>query len=137
MWDNNTKCSTYSLFMVKCTKYEPRFIFMNIYINSDLEIRKMGTNIQIARKRRKLSLAELALKSAISKTVLLRIENGDPTVGIGKVFNVLDALGLLQGIADIANPELDKKQTLAEIEELRDTTIMGKRTTEKNRLIRF
>jgi transcriptional regulator with XRE-family HTH domain len=93
---------------------------MKTFIKSDQEAKKLGINIQIARKRRKMSLVLLAAKSSVSKTVLSRIEAGDVSVGFGKVFNVLDALGLLTGIADIANPELDRQQTINEIKALRE-----------------
>lgn len=93
---------------------------MKIFIKSELEAKKLGTNIQIARKRRKMSLVELAAKSSVSKTVLSRIEAGDISVGFGKVFNVLDALGLLTGIADVVNPDLDRQQTMKEIKSLRE-----------------
>lgn len=93
---------------------------MKIFIKSELEAKKLGANIQIARKRRKMSLVELAAKSSVSKTVLSRIEAGDVSVGFGKVFNVLDALGLLTGIADVVNPDLDRQQTMKEIKNLRE-----------------
>ncbi len=93
---------------------------MKTFIKSDLGAKKLGNNIKIARKRRKMSLVELAAKSSVSKTVLSRIEAGDVSVGFGKVFNVLDALGLLTGIADIVNPDLDRQQTLKEIKSLRE-----------------
>jgi transcriptional regulator with XRE-family HTH domain len=108
------------------------------FIKSELEAKKLGTNIQIARKRRKMSLVELAAKSSVSKTVLSRIEAGDVSVGFGKVFNVLDALGLLTGIADIVNPDLDRQQTIKEIKALReggDKSMPPK--SKKNNLVRF
>lgn len=112
---------------------------MKTFIKSKLEAKKLGTNIQIARKRRKMSLIELAAKSSVSKTVLARIEAGDPSVGFGKVFNVLDALGLLTGIADIVNPDLDRQQTLKEIKSLRESgnnkSMPPK--TKKSNLVRF
>jgi transcriptional regulator with XRE-family HTH domain len=108
------------------------------FIKTELEAKKLGSNIQIARKRRKMSLVELATKSQVSKTVLSRIEAGDVSVGFGKVFNVLDALGLLIGIADIVNPELDREQTIKEIKALRegvDKSMPPK--SKKNNLVRF
>lgn len=93
---------------------------MKTFIKSEIEAKKLGNNIQIARKRRKMSLVKLAAKSSVSKTVLSRIEAGDVSVGFGKVFNVLDALGLLTGIADIVNPELDREQAIKEIKDLRE-----------------
>ena len=111
---------------------------MKIFIKSELEARKLGLNIQIARKRRKMSLVELAAKSSVSKTVLSRIEVGDVAVGFGKIFNVLEALGLLTGIADIANPDLDRQQTMKEIKVLREggnKSMPSK--AKKSNLVRF
>lgn len=112
---------------------------MKTFIKSELEAKKLGTNIQIARKRRKMSLVELAAKSSVSKTVLSRIEGGDVSVGFGKVFNVLEALGLLTGIADIANPDLDRQQTMKEIKNLREGGNNKSRPskTKKSNLVRF
>lgn len=94
---------------------------MKNFINTDIEFRKLAENIKIARKRRKLTLSELAIKASVSKTVLSRLESGDTRVGIGKVFNVLDALGLLKGLADIVSPQLDREQAFKEIVRLRDS----------------
>lgn len=94
---------------------------MKTFIKTEMEAKKLGFNIQIARKRRKMSLADLSVKSSVSKTVLRRIEEGDVSVGFGKVFNVLDALGLLTGISDIASPDLDRQQALDEIRALRES----------------
>lgn len=112
------------------------------FINTDIEFRKLAENIQIARKRRKLSLSKLAVKASISKTVLSRIESGDTSVGIGKVFNVLDALGLLKGLADVVNPELDKEQAVREIKLIREAKIKNSKKTgvnnkAKSNLVRF
>jgi len=93
---------------------------MKIFINSEIEAKKLGSNIQVARKRRKMSLMDLASKASISKTALSRIEAGDTTVGFGKILNVLDALGLLTGLVDIVNPDLDREQTINEIKFLRE-----------------
>lgn len=106
---------------------------MKVFIKSEFEAKKLGDNIKIARKRRDLSLVELASKSSISKTALGRIEAGDPSVGVGKILNVLDALGLLDGLANLINPELDRQQTIQEILNLRE----GKHQAKKNNLVRF
>lgn len=115
---------------------------MKTFINTDIEFRKLAENIQIARKRRKLSLSELAVKASVSKTVLSRIESGDTSVGIGKVFNVLDALGLLKGLAGVVNPELDREQAVKEIKLIRETKIKKSKKTginnkAKSNLVRF
>ncbi len=94
------------------------------FINTELEIKRLGQNIQIARKRRKMSVSELAAKSDVSRQAIMRVEIGDPSVGISKVFNILNALGLLKGISEIADPNLDRSQAIKEIKELREGVIL-------------
>ena len=108
---------------------------MKTLLQTEIEAKKLGQNIHIARKRRKMSLLELSAKSLVSKTVLSRIESGDSSVGFGKLFNVLDALGLLRGISDIASPSLDREQALNEIKILREGKNQSSRT--KSKLVRF
>ena len=111
---------------------------MKTFIKSEVEAKKLGANIQIARKRRNLSLAELSAKSSVSKTVLHRIEDGDGSVGFAKVFNVLDALGLLTGISDIASPDLDRQQAMDEIKALREgRKNSGIKRDKNSNLVRF
>lgn len=111
------------------------------FINTDIEFRKFAENIQIARKRRKLSLSELAIKASVSKTVLSRIEAGDTSVGIGKIFNVLDTLGLLKGLADVVSPDLDREQALKEIKlirtKIKKTKKIGINHKSRSNLVRF
>lgn len=115
----------------------PRGCEMKTFISVELEAKRLGSNIHIARKRRSMSLVELSAKSSVSKTVLRRIESGDTSVGFGKVFNVLDALGLLSGIADIASPEMDRQQTLSEIKVLREGQSKSKSKKRNKNLVRF
>ena len=91
------------------------------FIHSDFELKKLGENIGLARERRKMTTTELAIKASVSRMSLMRIEKGDPAVGIGKVFNVLSALGLLKGLADMADPALDRSQAIHEIANLRES----------------
>jgi len=90
---------------------------MKAYIETELEVKKLGVNIMVARKRRKLSLTKLSEQASVSRTTLSRIEAGDPNVGVWKIFNVLSTLGLLYGVVDQANPEADHKQASKEIDQ--------------------
>lgn len=112
---------------------------MKVFIKSELEARKLGENIRIARKRRGMSLSELSAKSSVSRTVLGRIEEGDPSVGFGKILNVLEALGLLTGLSDIASPDLDRKQAMKEIKVFREKPKSkgDKKFAKKTNLVRF
>ncbi len=101
------------------------------FITTDLEIKRIGQNILIARKRRKMTTSELAAKANVSRQVLMRIERGDSSVGISKVFNVLNALGLLNGISTFVDPEMDRSQAIQEIKELREASSTKSKKTAK------
>ena len=102
----------------------------NSFITTDLEIKRLGQNILIARKRRKMTTTELATKANVSRQVLMRIEAGDSTVGISKVFNVLNALGLLNGISSFIDPDMDRAQAMREVRELRDSISSSKKSNK-------
>ncbi|WP_026182506.1 helix-turn-helix transcriptional regulator [Leeia oryzae] len=54
----------------------------------------LGMLIQIARKERKMTAADLAERTGISRNTLLRVERGDPTVSIGVVFEAAMLVGI-------------------------------------------
>jgi transcriptional regulator with XRE-family HTH domain len=66
-------------------------------------LHKLGGNIKDARRRRRLPMAVVAERAFTSRSTLQRIEEGDPNVGIGIYAAVLNALGLLDGIGDLAD----------------------------------
>src|SRR5438876_9834205 len=66
-------------------------------------LRKLGADIRDARKRRRLPMGIVADRAFTSRTTLQRIEAGDPGVGIGIYAATLQALGLLDGLADVAD----------------------------------
>lgn len=66
-------------------------------------LRKLGADIHDARRRRRLTMAVVAKRAFTSRSTLQRIEAGDASVGIGIYASVLQALGLLDGLADIAD----------------------------------
>jgi transcriptional regulator with XRE-family HTH domain len=101
------------------------------FITTDLEIKRIGQNILVARKRRKMTTTELAAKANVSRQVLMRIERGDASVGISKVFNVLNALGLLNGISSFVDPEMDRSQAIKEIRDLRESSSNKSKKTAK------
>ncbi len=70
-------------------------------------IRKLGEDIRTARLRRNLSMQIVAGRAATSRSTLTRIEKGDPAVSIGIVAAVLQALNLLEGLANLADSAKD------------------------------
>ncbi len=70
-------------------------------------LRKLGADIHDARRRRHLTMGVIADRAFTSRTTLQRIEEGDPAVGIGIYAAVLQALGLLDGLGQIADISRD------------------------------
>lgn len=66
-------------------------------------MRTLGADVRDARKRRQLPMAIVAERAFTSRSTLQRIEEGDPSVSIGIYGAVLQALGLLDGLASLAN----------------------------------
>ncbi|HVA55143.1 MAG TPA: helix-turn-helix domain-containing protein [Gammaproteobacteria bacterium] len=71
-------------------------------------LRKLGLDIHDARRRRSLPAAIVAERAFTSRPTLRRIESGDHTVSIGIYAAVLQALGLLEGLALLADPSNDE-----------------------------
>jgi DNA-binding XRE family transcriptional regulator len=66
-------------------------------------LRKLGSDIQDARLRRRIPSAVMAQRASISRTTLVKVEKGDPGVGIGTYAAVLFALGMLDRLRDLAS----------------------------------
>jgi len=70
-------------------------------------LRGLGEDIRDARKRRGLAMQTVADRAFTSRKTLQRIEAGDYGVSIGIYAAVLNALGLLGGLATLADPAND------------------------------
>jgi transcriptional regulator with XRE-family HTH domain len=70
--------------------------------------RRLGGQIAVARKRRRLTQVELAQKAGLSFLTVIRIEKGSPTTELGSYVRVLWAMGLEQAVSTIAAPQLDE-----------------------------
>ncbi|MDB5583413.1 MAG: hypothetical protein JWR80_8589 [Bradyrhizobium sp.] len=70
-------------------------------------LRKLGADIQVARKRRRLTMGIVAERAFISRNTLTRVERGDPGVSLGVYATVLFVLGLAERVGDLADPLAD------------------------------
>ncbi len=70
-------------------------------------LRKLGHDIRDARRRRRIPVAILAERASISRTTLNKAEKGDPGVSLGTYGTVLFTLGMLDRLADVADPRHD------------------------------
>lgn len=65
-------------------------------------LKQMGGNIKLARRRRKLTQAQVAERADIVRSTLYLIETGNPSVAIGAYFNVMSVLGLQDDFLKLA-----------------------------------
>lgn len=70
-------------------------------------LKKLGQDLRDARRRRGLTAAVVAERAFTSRPTLSRIEKGDPAVSIGIYAAVLQALGLVEGLAALADSSRD------------------------------
>ena len=64
---------------------------------------KLGEDIAVARKKRRISTVSMAERAFISRGTLYKVERGDPTVSIGIYATVLALLGLAEGLGNVAD----------------------------------
>lgn len=64
---------------------------------------KLGEDLAVARKKRRISTVSMAERAFISRNTLYKIERGDPTVSMGAYASVLGILGLASGLGDVAD----------------------------------
>ena len=70
-------------------------------------LRKLGHDIRDARRRRRIPVAIAAQRASISRTTLVKIEKGDPGVAVGIYATVLFVMGMVERLADLADPKND------------------------------
>ena len=70
-------------------------------------LRKLGHDIRDARRRRRIPVAILAERASISRTTLNKAEKGEPGVSLGTYATILFALGMVDRLADVADPRHD------------------------------
>jgi hypothetical protein len=81
-------------------------------------LRKLGQDIRDARRRRRIPVAIAAERASISKTTWLKVEKGDPGVLAGTYAKVLFVLGLVDKMAQLADPANDSVGLRLEEEQL-------------------
>ena len=79
---------------------------------------QIGENFKLARKRRKLTMVQVAERAGIDRTTLYQIEKGNGRVSMAAYFNVLRVLGLQDDFLKLAaNDEYGRK--------LQDLSLIG------------
>lgn len=63
---------------------------------------RLGENIKLARKRRRLTTTQVAERAGIDRSTLNEIEKGNPSVSLGGYFNTLRVMGLQDDFLKLA-----------------------------------
>ena len=71
-------------------------------------LRKLGSDLADARKRRRISTSTMAQRAMISRTTLVKVESGDPGVSIGILATILFVLGMSDKLNDMADASHDR-----------------------------
>lgn len=71
-------------------------------------LKKLGENVAIARKKRRLSQELIAERVLTTRQTISRIERGDPRVAFGTWATTLFVLGLHDQLEELADPSRDE-----------------------------
>lgn len=80
----------------------------NLHEETRLIASRLGERIRVARVRRKIRQADLAVRSGLSRSTIQAIERGEMSCAVGSVLHVLWILGLSGEVELIADPGLDE-----------------------------
>lgn len=75
-------------------------------------LHKFGEDLSLARRKRKITVAMMTQRLAISKSTYIRVEKGDPTVSLGIYAMALFSLGLGTPFSELVDPGSDQQGLL-------------------------
>ena len=70
-------------------------------------LRKLGRDLALARRKRRISTEDMAARLFVSRNTLWRLERGDPTVALGTFATAAFILHLTDRLANFAAPATD------------------------------
>jgi transcriptional regulator with XRE-family HTH domain len=70
-------------------------------------LKKLGQDLQDARKRRRIPMQLAAERASISRATLSKIERGDEGVSLGAYAKILFVLGMIERLVKLADPSFD------------------------------
>ena len=71
-------------------------------------LKALGEHLAIARARRRESQRAWAKRLGVSIPTLIRMEHGEPSVGIGVYVTALWLMGRVQALGELADPQHDR-----------------------------
>lgn len=94
----------------------------------DRALKELGANLALARQRRKESQRSWATRLSVSVPTLIRMERGDPSVGMGVYATALWLMGRHTALPEVADPAQDLNALEQDIEAVRQR---GRRLSRK------
>lgn len=94
----------------------------------DRALQDLGANLALARQRRHESQRVWASRLGVSVPTLVRMERGDPAVGMGVYATALWLMGRHGALPEVAAPEHDRNALAQDIEAVRQR---GQRRSRK------
>jgi transcriptional regulator with XRE-family HTH domain len=80
-------------------------------------LEQLGENLAVARIRRHETQGEWATRMGVSRPTLIRLEKGDPGVGIGLFATALWLIGRVEALPGVAAPAEDRGALEADVRE--------------------
>lgn len=96
----------------------------------------LGEHLALARVRRNESQRQWATRIGISVPTLIRMERGDPGVGIGVYTTALWLLGLSGALGTLASPEKDLRALETDVRAAARTRAVRRQTSITARMAR-
>jgi len=90
-------------------------------------LRLLGQHLSIARKKRSITVRDMATRMMVSPTTVIKLEKGDPGVSIGAFATALWILGFPKKLGQILAPETDA------VGLLEDSKSLPQRVRKKNK----
>jgi transcriptional regulator with XRE-family HTH domain len=81
-------------------------------------LRKLGQDINSARRRRRITKALMAERAGIALNTLTKLEKGDPSASMAAYASALFVLGLTENLGNLADPSRDLTGLLLAEEQL-------------------
>jgi transcriptional regulator with XRE-family HTH domain len=69
---------------------------------------KLGRDLSIARKRRRISQLGLATRLGVCRETIIRLEHGDRRVNVGVLAGALAEFGMIDRISVLVDPHTDR-----------------------------
>lgn len=105
---------------------------MNLPIPVIKALRKLGQDINDARRRRRITIELMAQRAGLSRSTIGKIERGDPTTSMGGYGAVLFVLGMEKRLSDLVDSMHDLVGRRLEDENLPQRVRIPYKKNEKN-----